>query len=174
MEALDVLMLTHEASDRKADRFDIRGKRYLDYPSKYYAEDVGLRNTRLGFREMEETHLMENIVYNELIRRGYAVDVGVVEIEHVESDVRELRQHEIDFVVNTGFEKLYIQSAYGMDDPGQVARETLPLMRTGDAFRRMIVTNGNGRPWTDENGVVRVGIIPFLLDAKILESVVLG
>ena len=159
---------------RKADRFDIRGKRYLDYPSKYYAEDVGLRNARLGFREMEETHLMENIVYNELIRRGYAVDVGVVEIEHVESDVRELRQHEIDFVVNTGFEKLYIQSAYGMDDPGQVARETLPLMRTGDAFRRMIVTNGNGRPWTDENGVVRVGIIPFLLDARILASVVRG
>lgn len=155
---------------RKADRYDIRGKRYLDYPSKYYAEDVGLRNARLGFREMEETHLMENIVYNELIRRGYAVDVGVVEIEHVESDVRELRQHEIDFVVNTGFEKLYIQSAYGMSDPGQVARETLPLMRTGDAFRRMIVTNGNGRPWTDENGVIRVGIIPFLLDAKILAS----
>ena len=159
---------------RKADRFDIRGKRYLDYPSKYYAEDVGLRNARLGFREMEETHLMENIVYNELIRRGYAVDVGVVEIEHVESDVRELRQHEIDFVVNTGFEKLYIQSVYGMDDPGRVARETLPLMRTGDAFRRMIVTNGNGRPWTDENGVVRVGIIPFLLDARILASVVRG
>ncbi len=155
---------------RKADRYDIRGKRYLDYPAKYYAEDVGLRNARLGFREQEATHLMENIVYNELIRRGYAVDVGVVENEHVESGVRELRQHEIDFVVNTGFEKVYIQSAYGMSDPKQAARETLPLMKTGDAFRRMIVTDGNARLWTDENGVARVGIIPFLLDSAILES----
>ena len=157
---------------RKADRYDIRGKRYLDYPSKYYAEDVGLRNARLGFREMEETHLMENVIYNELVRRGYAVDVGVVEIEHVESGTRELRQHEIDFVVNTGFEKVYIQSAYGMGDPNQAARETLPLMKTGDVFHRMIVSDGNARFWTDESGVSHVGIIPFLLDSTILDSVV--
>jgi len=156
---------------RKADRYDIRGKRYLDYPSKYYAEDVGLRNARLGFREQEMTHLMENVIYNELIRRGYSVDVGVVELEHVDAGKRELRQHEIDFVVNTGFEKVYVQSAYGMGDSKQAARETLPLMKTGDAFRRMIVTDGNDRLWTDENGVARVGIIPFLLDATILESV---
>ena len=157
---------------RKVDRYDIRGKRYLDYPSKYYAEDIGLRNARLGFREMEETHLMENVIYNELVRRGYAVDVGVVEIEHVESGTRELRQHEIDFVVNTGFEKVYIQSAYGMGDPNQAARETLPLMKTGDVFHRMIVSDGNARFWTDENGVSHVGIIPFLLDSTILDAVV--
>ncbi len=156
---------------RKAERYDIRGRRYLDYPSKYYAEDIGIRNARLGFREQEETHLMENVVYNELIRRGYAVDVGVVEIEHVKSGVRELRQHEIDFVVNTGFEKVYVQSAYGMSNPAQAARETLPLMKTGDTFRRIVVTEGNGRLWTDESGVSHVGIIPFLLDAKIMDAV---
>ena len=157
---------------RRAERYDIRGKRYLDYPSKYYAEDVGLRNARLGFREQEETHLMENVIYNELIRRGYSVDVGVVEIEHVHAGTRELRQHEVDFVVNTGFEKVYVQSAYGMSDPWQAAREMLPLMKTGDAFRRMVVTDGNSRLWTDENGVSHVGIIPFLLDAAILDSVI--
>jgi len=81
-----------------------------------------------------------------------------------------LRQHEIDFVVNTGFEKVYIQSAYGMGDPRQAARETLPLMKTGDAFRRLIVTDGNARLWTDANGVAHVGIIPFLLESSILES----
>lgn len=156
---------------RKAERYDIRGRRYLDYPSKYYAEDIGIRNARLGFREQEETHLMENVVYNELIRRGYAVDVGVVEIEHVKSGVRELRQHEIDFVVNTGFEKVYVQSAYGMSNPEQAAREMLPLMKTGDTFRRIVVTEGNGRLWTDESGVSHVGIIPFLLDAKIMDAV---
>ena len=110
-----------------------------------------------------------------LLRRGYNVDVGVVESVEKNKEGKSVRKsREIDFVVNAGMKKLYIQSAYGMDDPGQVARETLPLMRTGDAFRRMIVTNGNGRPWTDENGVVRVGIIPFLLDARILASVVRG
>ena len=155
---------------RKAERYDIRGRRHLDYPAKYYAEDVGIRNAQLGFREQEATHLMENVIFCELKRRGYKVDVGVVEIEHVVAGRRELRQHEIDFVVNTGFSKIYIQSAYGMDDPAQRARECLPLERTGDAFRRMVITNGNDRFWTDENGISHVGLIPFLLDASILEE----
>ena len=156
---------------RKAERYDVRGKRYLDYPSKYYAEDVGMRNARLGFREQEETHLMENVIYNELVRRGYSVDVGVVEIEHKDNGTRELRLHEIDFIVNTGSKKIYIQSAYGMNDPIQAEREKLPLLRAGDVFTRMIVTDGNGRAWRDEDGVVRVGIIPFLLDESLLDSV---
>ena len=155
---------------RKAERYDIRGKRYLDYPAKYYAEDVGVRNAQLGFREQEETHLMENVIFNELLRRGYRVDVGVVEIESKEKGKRELRQHEIDFVVNTGFGKIYIQSAYGIGDPRQMARETLPLAHTGDVFRRLIVTNGNGRFWTDNAGISRVGLYPFLLDQSILED----
>ena len=155
---------------RKAERYDVRGKRYLDYPAKYYAEDVGIRNAQLGFREQEATHLMENVIFCELLRRGYKVDVGVVEIEHVVDGGRELRQHEIDFVVNTGFGKIYIQSAYGMNDPVQRERECLPLERTGDAFRRMVVTNGNERFWTDEKGISHVGLHPFLLDASILEQ----
>lgn len=155
----------------KAERYDIRGKKYLDYPSKYYAEDVGIRNAALGFREQEETHLMENVIFCELLRRGYKVDVGVVEIEHVADGVRELRQHEIDFVVNTGASRIYIQSAYGMDDPIQRRRECLPLERTGDAFRRIVVTNGNARFWTDEKGISHVGLIPFLLDTSMLEEI---
>ena len=115
---------------------------------------------------------MENVIYNELVRRGYSVDVGVVEIEHNDNGIRELRQHEIDFIVNAGSKKIYIQSAYGMNDPSQAEREKLPLMRTGDAFTRMIITDGNGRVWRDEDGIVRVGIIPFLLDESLLDSVV--
>ena len=130
-----------------------------------------MRNARLGFREQEETHLMENVIYNELVRRGYSVDVGVVEIEHKDNGTRELRLHEIDFIVNTGSKKIYIQSAYGMNDPIQAEREKLPLLRAGDVFTRMIVTDGNGRAWRDEDGVVRVGIIPFLLDESLLDSV---
>lgn len=155
---------------RKAERYDVRGRRYLNYPAKYYAEDVGLRNARLGFREQEAPHLMENVIYNELVRRGYSVDVGVVEVEHAKGGVRELRQHEIDFVVNTPFSKVYVQSAFSMADRAQAARETLPLMRTGDAFRRVVVSDGNGRLWTDENGIARVGVIPFLLDDTILDA----
>ena len=157
---------------RKADRYDVRGKKHLDYPSKYYAEDLGIRNWRLGFREQEETHLMENAIYNELIRRGYAVDVGVVEIEHREEGTRELRQHEIDFVVNTGFTKVYIQSAYGMNNPEQRSREVLPLNKTGDSFRKLVITNGNQKPWTDEYGILHVGLYPFLLDSVILENLI--
>lgn len=157
--------LTSSYLFRKAERYDVRGRRYLNYPAKYYMEDVGLRNARLGFREQEETHLMENIIYTELVRRGYKVDVGVVEILHQENGKRELRQHEIDFVVNTGREKVYIQSAYGMNDPTQRARETLPLVHTGDSCRKCIITDGNQKLWTDEDGISHVGILSFLLTA---------
>ena len=155
--------LTSSYLFRKAERYDVRGRRYLNYPAKYYMEDVGLRNARLGFREQEETHLMENIVYNELVRRGYKVDVGVVEMFHRENGRRELRQHEIDFVVNTGHEKVYIQSAYGMNDPKQRERETRPLVHTGDSCRKCIITDGNQKLWTDEDGISHIGILSFLL-----------
>lgn len=155
---------------RKAERYDIRGRRYLDYPAKYYAEDLGVRNAQLGFREQEETHLMENAIFCELVRRGCDVDVGVVEVEHVKDGRRELRQHEIDFIVNTGAGKIYVQSAFGINDQQQKAREEFPLLRTGDVFRRLIVTAGNGRFWTDENGISHVGLFPFLLDYSILEG----
>ena len=107
---------------------------------------------------------MENIIYNDLVRRGYKVDVGVVEILHREDGKRELRQHEIDFVVNTGREKIYIQSAFGMNNPAQREREKLPLLKTGDSCRKLIITNGNQRLWSDEDGVSHVGILPLLLE----------
>ena len=113
---------------------------------------------------------MENAIFCELVRRGYNVDVGVMEIEHVVDGRRELRQHEIDFVVNTGTGKIYIQSAFGMGDQRQKDREELPLLRTGDVFRRLIVLDGNERFWTDENGISHVGLFPFLLDYSILEG----
>ena len=164
--------LTNAYLFRRADRYDVRGRKYLDYPSKYYAEDVGIRNCCLGFREQEETHLMENVIFNELIRRGYSVDVGVVEIEHRDGGSRELRQHEIDFVVNTGFEKIYIQSAFGMNDPKQREREILPLSKTGDSFRKLVVTDGNQHLWQDASGIAHVGIYQFLLDRKVLLDIV--
>ena len=148
---------------RKANRYDVRGRRYLDYPAKYYMEDLGLRNARLGFREMEETHIMENVIYNELVWRGYQVDVGVVEIRHSTEHGRELRQHEIDFVVNTGNERVYVQSAFGMNDPEQRARETLPLLKTGDSCRKVVITNGGQKLWFDDDGIAHVGILSFLL-----------
>ena len=135
---------------------------------------AGAQNVRVLPAEnlyMEKGQLHRGVIFCELVRRGYKVDVGVVGIEHVVDGGRELRQHEIDFVVNTGFGKIYIQSAYGMNDPVQRERECLPLERTGDAFRRMVVTNGNERFWTDEKGISHVGLYPFLLDASILITV---
>ena len=130
---------------------------------KYYAEDVGLRNARLGFREQEDTHLMENIIYNELVRNGWSVDVGVVEIWGEERGKRVVKHNEIDFVVNTGFEKVYIQSAFSISDPEYRVREVLPLRKSGDSFRKIVITSGTSRLWTDNDGISYVGILPFLL-----------
>ena len=139
-------------------------EKYLDYPMKYYAEDVGLRNARLGFREQEETHLMENVIYNELVRCGCQVDVGVVDVWGEENGKNVVRHHEIDFVVNTGFEKVYIQSAFSVSDPEYKAREVLPLNKSGDNFRKIVVTSGASRLWTDDDGISYVGILTLLLD----------
>lgn len=153
---------------REAKRYDVRGKKYLDYPMKYYAEDVGLRNARLGFREQEETHLMENVIYNELVRCGYQVDVGVVDVWGEENGKNIVRHHEIDFVVNTGFEKVYIQSAFSVSDPEYKAREVLPLNKSGDNFRKIVVTSGASRLWTDDDGISYVGILTLLLNPTIV------
>ena len=156
---------------KRVERYDVRGRSYLDYPSKYYMEDVGVRNARLGFREQEETHLMENILFNELFWRGYKVDVGVVEILHAAEGKKTLRQHEIDFVVNTGSQKVYLQSAYGMNDPSQRERETLPLLKTGDSFRKVVVSDGNQQLWTDDAGISYVGILQMLLNEDVMNRV---
>ena len=122
-----------------------------------------MRNARLGFREQEDTHLMENIIYNELVRNGWSVDVGVVEIWGEERGKRVIKHNEIDFVVNTGFEKVYIQSAFSIADPEYRAREVLPLRKSGDSFRKIVITSGTSRLWTDNDGISYVGILPFLL-----------
>jgi len=155
----------------KADRWDVKGRRYLDYPSKYYAVDTGLRNAKLNFRQHERTHLMENVIYIELLRRGYSVDVGVVEVVVRNGAGRqERRQHEIDFVVNSQSGKAYIQSAYALEGDGKETQEKYSLRHGGDFFSRMIVTAGFEEPWTDIDGIAYVGVIPFLLNPDILAN----
>ena len=147
-----------------AKRWDVKGKRYFATILKYYAMDLGLRNARLNWRQQERSHLMENMLYNDLIRRGYSVDVGVVELDRVVDGKRQQSQYEIDFVVNTGQGKVYIQSALNVDTPEKKAQETFSLRNTGDFYRKVVVLDGSRKLWTDEDGVMYVGVIPFLLD----------
>ena len=155
----------------EAKRWDVKGKRYFDYPMKYYAEDIGLRNARLDFRDVDPSHAMENVIYNELVCRGCTVDVGVVPVVTVNSEGRqELRYHEIDFVVNRVPGKLYIQSAYSMPTQEKTDQELLPLRRSGDFFRKMVVTSDYSSPRVSDEGIVYVGVIPFLLDPSILDN----
>ena len=150
----------------KAKQYDIKGKKYLETPYKLYSEDVGVRNARLNWRQQERTHLMENIIYNELVRLGYAVDVGIVNVETRKEGVREIRRHEIDFVINQGFERIYIQSAFAMETEEKRDAELLPFRHCRDSFLKVIVSGGNEKLWKDEEGVAHIGILPFLLDAS--------
>lgn len=145
-------------------RWDVKGRKYFDTIQKYYAMDLGLRNARLNFRQQERSHLMENMIYNELVRRGYSVDVGIVELRLSAEGQRKLAQYEIDFVVNLGNDKVYIQSALNVDTPEKKAQETFSLKNTGDFFRKIVVLDGNSKMWTDEDGVMYIGVIPFLLE----------
>lgn len=149
----------------KATRYDIKGRKYIGPPSKYYFEDVGLRNARLGFRQIEETHLMENIIYNELRIRGCHVDVGVIEHYGKKDDGRrEKRMLEVDFVATRGSEKYYIQSAYSLSAPGKAEQEQRSLLNIPDSFRKIIVTGNNMKVRRDENGITMIGLRNFLLD----------
>lgn len=150
-----------------ADRYDVKGKRYFGTIKKYYAMDLGLRNARLNFRQQERSHLMENLIYNELIGRGYSVDVGVVEVETVKNKKRTVSQYEIDFVVNSGSERIYIQSALNVDTIEKKEQETFSLRHTRDSFRKMVILDGNQKRWMDDDGVVYMGVIPFLLGETI-------
>lgn len=153
-----------------AKRFDVKGKKYFDTPLKYYAADVGLRNARLNFRQTEENHLMENVLFNELKIRGYAVDVGVVGTRESADGKRIYKQLEIDFVVNKGNKKYYIQSAYEMPSSEKLAQEKRPLLKTGDSFRKIIVVKDSLRPQIDENGIMTIGLLNFLLDPTVLDA----
>ena len=148
---------------QSAKRWNVKGRKYFDTIQKYYAMDLGLRNARLNFRQQERSHLMENLIYNELIRRGYSVDVGVVELSRVIDGKRRQSQYEIDFVVNIGNEKVYIQSALNVDTHEKKDQETFSLRNTGDFFRKIVVLDGNRKPWIDEDGIIYIGVIPFLL-----------
>lgn len=148
----------------EAKRYDVKGKKYFQYPNKYYCVDVGLRNARLNFRQQEETHIMENIIYNELLYREYSVDVGVVEITDSKDGKRIKKQCEIDFVVNKGAKKYYIQSALSVSDPDKMATELRPLKNTNDFFKKIIITKTSQKPWVDDDGIVHIGLIDFLLD----------
>lgn len=154
---------------QKALRFDVKGRKYFGTPKKYYATDVGLRNAKLNFRQQDRSHLMENILFNELVFRGLSVDVGVVEISRYADGRKETSQHEIDFIVNTGTEKVYIQSTLNVDSPEKKEHETLSLRRTGDSFRKIVILDGNQKLWTDVDGISYVGVIPFLLGGSDLK-----
>ena len=149
-------------------RYDVKGKRYFDTPCKYFAEDVGLRNARLNFRQIEDDHLMENVIYNELVLRGYNVDVGVVPIASRIDGKLTVRQHEIDFVINRGSKKIYIQSAFSLSGEGKKEQETMSLRKSGDFFRKIVVMSGMKKITRDEMGIEYVGVIPFLTDRSIL------
>ena len=156
---------------QSAKRWDVKGRKYFDSIQKYYAMDLGLRNARLNFRQQERSHLMENMIYNELIRRGYSVDVGIVEQVRIVEGQRKFSQHEIDFVVNIGNDKVYIQSALNVDTPEKKEQETFSLRNTGDFFRKVVVLDGSQKPWTDEDGVLYIGVIPFLLEDIVAELI---
>ncbi len=152
-----------------AKRYDVKGKKYFEYPSKYYCTDIGLRNARLNFRQQEETHIMENIIYNELLCRDYSVDVGVVEISETSENKQSRRQCEIDFVVNRGAKKYYIQSALNVSDPLKMETELRPLKRTNDFFKKIIISKSSTKPWTDDDGILHLGLYEFLLNENAME-----
>ena len=153
----------------EAKRYDVKGKKYFEYPLKYYCTDVGLRNARLNFRQQEETHIMENIIYNELIIRGYFVDVGVVEMIENDEGKKRRKQCEIDFIVNMGSRRYYIQSALSVSDPDKMRAELRPLKNTRDFFKKIIISKSHAKPWIDEDGIAHIGLYEFLLNQNSLE-----
>lgn len=152
-----------------AKRYDVKGKKYFEYPSKYYCTDIGLRNARLNFRQLEETHIMENIIYNELLCRECSVDVGVVEIVDAIEGTKRKKQCEIDFVVNKGPKKYYIQSALNVSDASKMEIELRPLKSTKDFLKKIIIVKTMMKSWIDEYGIVHLGLYEFLLNKDSLE-----
>ena len=153
----------------KADRYNVKGRKYIGSPMKYYFEDTGLRNALLGFRQTEETHLMENVLYNELRARGFAVDVGIVEVREQAEGQSRRKQLEIDFVANQGSRRYYIQSALRMPAEEKAKQEKTPLVRSGDSFKKIIVVHDIVHLSRDEEGITTMSIYDFLLDENSLE-----
>ena len=153
----------------ESKRYDVKGKSYFDSPNKYYSEDIGLRNARIGFRQQEMTHIMENLIYNELNIRQFLVDVGVVYQRAVNDNGNSVRiPREIDFVVNSGGKRTYIQSAYAMPDDEKAEIELRPFTLTGDFFPKILVRKDIGKRWYDDNGILNINVIDFLLDKDVI------
>ena len=153
----------------ESKRYDVKGKSYFDSPNKYYSEDLGLRNARIGFRQQEMTHIMENIIYNELVIRQFSVDVGVVYARTVNRNGNSVRTpREIDFIVTSGNKKTYIQSAYSMPTEEKRETELRPFALTADSFPKIVVRKDIGKRWYDEKGILNINIIDFLLDKELI------
>ena len=153
----------------KAERYDIKGRKHISTPSKYYYSDLGLRNALLNFRQFEETHLMENAIYNELIYRGYSVDVGVVETRVDEGGKKVRKQLAVDFVVNQFNKRYYIQSAFLISDREKIEQEQAPLVKIPDSFKKIVVVGNNTPIWRNEEGITFMGIYDFLLNENSLD-----
>ncbi len=154
-----------------AQRYDIRGRSYIETPKKYYFSDLGLRNARINFRQFEQTHTMENVIHNELCMRGYSVDVGVVQIAEKNKDGKVTRkQLEVDFVCNLGSKRFYVQSAFSIPDEEKRGQEIRPFCRIDDSFKKIIVTKDIVSPYYDDNGILTVNIYDFLLDPTCIEK----
>ena len=152
-------------------RYDIKGRNYIETPRKYYFPDLGLRNARINFRQFEQTHSMENVIYNELRMRGYNVDVGVVPVAERDANGKIVRkQLEVDFVCNMGSLRYYIQSAYSLPDEAKRAQEVRPFRKIDDSFKKIIVTKDIVPAFYDENGILTMNIYDFLLDVDSLEK----
>lgn len=155
----------------KAERYDVKEKKNIGSLAKYYFTDIGLRNALLGLRQQEETHIMENIIYNELRRRGCKVDVGMVEQRFVDNDGKwQRKQLEVDFVVNEGNQRYYIQSALALPDEEKRKQEMGSLLRINDSFKKIIIVKDDIKPWRDENGILTMGLLDFLMNADSLEQ----
>ena len=153
----------------ESQRYDVKGKKYMKTPLKYYFTDVGLRNARLGFRQQEETHIMENVIFNDLKRRGFNVDVGLVECNYRDKNGKMNRkQLEVDFVLNQGNERYYIQSALTVADPEKRKQEIESLIKIPDSFKKIVVVRDYMNPWRDDNGILYIGVEQFLLDQNAL------
>lgn len=155
----------------ESKRFDIRGKDYIDTPSKYYSTDLGIRNAKLGFRQDEYAHLMENAIYNELRYRGFAVDVGVIGIREYIDGKREYKQLEIDFVANKGDRRYYIQSAYHMDDDIKKEQEIRPFLKLNDGFRKLVITDDDVPCHVNSMGITVMNVIDFMKNPFSLERI---
>ncbi len=154
----------------KSQRYDIKGKKFIGSPFKYYFTDIGLRNARLNFRQVEPTHIMENIIYNELLVRGYSVDVGIVESYQTNSDgKRSVVRNEVDFVCNMGSRRYYIQSAYSIPDRNKMEQEQASFKKISDSFKKILIVQDRTKPWYNDNGYLVMNLFDFLLNPNSLE-----